>query len=783
MRRASGRARLARRRGRPRVWRIGLRSSARSIVSTPTPGRFSSSITSTDAGFRRSLRSWVSQSAQPSRDCSLRDARSSGHWSANGDRLWATDNAANRRRHPRNARAAAGPRASVRLDRALRLAPRLSLVASTVAAVLVASALIAVPLFNRPTGSGAPSGLADASGATGLPSDVGLSSAPTSSARLLTPAEVAELARTRSRELSTKVAAVRGRLALDVPGCSTCANATFAGGDFGVRVRIVGSLRTSWGASSARTSAWVIRFTPEVENGLPIVEALGELRTGMSGGLTSTVIELLYDEVGAVGSYAAVDGWLVRTPVHTCASFVMPSDAPSDLPSYGCPEDDYLTDTEFRPTRADGSSIGPAKGILLPTESYAKWAPDPTVLGPGVEPRRATFLLELVHTSACGPTDNCLAGPLIRRWQIAARLEPIPNLEAAPTPEPEASSLPVVGDTYPGGIPRSVGGEPVLIGLDSKQRIAGATDASSFLIGGLFGGGPVICGGTIGPRDPNPLAYHGCAMYEITGVPGVPYYPPTLVMPPPGSDGPIVLRVHVNDPGAETCWDVAACRARLVIDDVVWLGDASTSAGPIGPTAAITQALRVEFADVRIQPDKSQAYVDEDRFALPITCAAPIPELTFQLRGDPRMALLAVFPDSGTRESVQATVDPSVALGCLPDLINRVGEPRWIGRDNVLLLVVADEKTAGELSRDDPRLSRRPRGWGAGSRDRLSLDRAAAGRLRRLRGVAVRHPATPYGGRCRRDDHPAQRGRNGGRRWRGALAGATRRCSPLALPC
>jgi len=183
--------------------------------------------------------------------------------------------------------AAAGPRAPMGFGRALRLAPRLSLIASTAAAVLVASALVAIPLFNRPTGSGTPNGLTDASGATGSPSDVGPSSPPTSSVRLLTPAEVGELARTRSRELSTKFAAVRGRLALDVPGCSTCANATFVGGDFGVRVRILGSLRTSWGTASARTSAWVIRFTPEVENGLPIVEALGELRTGMSGGWTS----------------------------------------------------------------------------------------------------------------------------------------------------------------------------------------------------------------------------------------------------------------------------------------------------------------------------------------------------------------------------------------------------------------------------------------------------------------------------------------------------------------
>jgi hypothetical protein len=449
------------------------------------------------------------------------------------------------------------------------------------------------------------------------------------------------------------------------------------------------------------------------------VEALGELRTGGSGGLTATVDELLYDEVGAVGSYAAVDGWLVRTPLHPCASITVPSGAPTDLPTYGCPEDDYLTDTQFQPTAPDGSSRGPAKGIRLPSESYAKWAPDPAVLGPGVKPRHATFLIQFIHTSPCGSTDYCLAGPLIRRWQIVDRFDPIPDLPAQRLP---TSAPPPVGDTYPGGIPRAVAGEPVLMGLDGQERMASPTDTSSFLIGGWFGGGSGFCSGGFGPRDPNPLAYHGCAMFQITGVPGIPYYPPTVVMPADGSDGPIVLRVHVNDPGAETCWDVATCRARLVIEDVVWFGDASTSAAPIGPWVAIAQAQSVAFADVRIQPDNSQAYVDEDRFALPIACPAPLPTLTFQLHGDPRMALLAVFPDAGTRESVQATSDPSVAIACITDGINRVGEPRWIGRDNVLLLVVGDARTATAI---EANFGLPP---GDASRKRIALPTAALDR-------------------------------------------------------
>jgi hypothetical protein len=61
------------------------------------------------------------------------------------------------------------------------------------------------------------------------------------------------------------------------------------------------------------------------------------------------------------------------------------------------------------------------------------------------------------------------------------------------------------------------------------------------------------------------------------------------------------------------------------------------------------------------------------------------------------LALIGVFPDTTTRERVQATLDPSTALGCLADDIARTGEPRWIGRDNVLLLVVAGPVTADRI--------------------------------------------------------------------------------------
>jgi hypothetical protein len=465
-----------------------------------------------------------------------------------------------------------------------------------------------------------------------------------------------------------------------------CADTLLADSGGGFHIKPVGDIGPGpWDGSGPKDGAFVLRITPNLEGGRPVFDYLGELSLPGDGVLAWSVTDIRGGSAANEGDYAAVDGWLVRDSLHPCASTSRPSGV-----VYGCPTDDWLTASAYQPIQPDGSMTGPRDAVYLSSGSYDRWAPNPAQLGSGVEPRRATYLMWLVM-DGCGPSADCAQGPANLHWRIIDRFDPIPDLPAQRLP---TNAPPPVGDTYPGGIPRAVAGEPVLMGLDGQERMASSTDASSFLIGGWFGGGPQICSGGIGPRDPNPIAYHGCAIYQIMGVPGIPYYPPTVVMPVAGSDGPIVLRVHVNDPGAETCWDVATCRTRLVIDDVVWFGDASTSAVPIGPWAAIAQAQRVAFADVRIQPDNSQAYVDEDRFALPIACPAPLPTLTFQLHGDPRMALLSVFPDAGTRKSVQATSDPSVAIACITDGINRVGEPHWIGRDNVLLLVVGDARTA-----------------------------------------------------------------------------------------
>ena len=130
------------------------------------------------------------------------------------------------------------------------------------------------------------------------------------------------------------------------------------------------------------------------------------------------------------GSYAAVQGWLVRGPVHPC-----PSNPRNPVVSYGCPTDDWLSESEFQPLQPNGSTVGPPAAIYLSSGSYDRWAPNPEPTGPdgrGVEPREATYLLQIV-SDGCNDFAACLPPP--PTWRIVGRFDPWPDT-VAPSPDP-----------------------------------------------------------------------------------------------------------------------------------------------------------------------------------------------------------------------------------------------------------------------------------------------------------------------------------------------------------
>jgi hypothetical protein len=250
---------------------------------------------------------------------------------------------------------------------------------------------------------------------------------------------------------------------------------------------------------------------------------------------------------------------------------------------------------------------------------------------------------------------------------------------------------------HPGGIPISIDGEPVLVGLDTQRRLAEATDDTPFLAGGFSWYGPIICSGGIGLSDPNPLGARGCPTHDIAGLPGELFVPSGRIEI---GDVPLVARVHTNDPGAESCLPhtIDRCRERVVLDAIVWQGDDATRSSPLGPREAIGRVLNIAFADRRVAADGATYYVDEPRFVMPISCTAPWPALVYAVRGDPRLGLLAIFRDEATRASFQAATARSASASCLDSPIDRPSPPHWIGQDNILVLAFADDATASEFA-------------------------------------------------------------------------------------
>lgn len=316
------------------------------------------------------------------------------------------------------------------------------------AAVVALMASVTLLVTGRPAGSatsGPIGSLTSGPVGSGGSGDPGPSANPEAAGPpLVTAAMLGELVRTRSAELAGRYAVVRGpiRLAVPDPRCvgSRCVVATLdgAGGDFATRV--LEPLRTSLSLENAVFPARfvLVRFTAERDRELPVLEAVSELAMGAAQGPTVTAAELANRQAG--GAFAIVDGWLVRTPVHSCP--VPPPELvpPSGRPVYGCPADEYLTDHAYQPVRADGSFVAPADGLSVPSTSYERFAPDPALAAHGgVEPRRAVYLLR-AERPYCPPSARCALGVA---WVVVDRLDPIPGVAPVmPTGSPEFPPVP-----------------------------------------------------------------------------------------------------------------------------------------------------------------------------------------------------------------------------------------------------------------------------------------------------------------------------------------------------
>ena len=208
----------------------------------------------------------------------------------------------------------------------------------------------------------------------------------------------------------------------------------------------------------------------------------------------------------------------------------------------------------------------------------------------------------------------------------------------APSSLGQASFEPTASPTvasYPDGIPRIFGDQPVLRPSDARGRASAATDSAPFLLGGWVDRTVMFCALML-PRPPAETALLPyCNPTEIRESLGATDGLPVAFVGGASSTagfparGPLIVRVHTHDPLAEQCQEAtrSACRQAIVVEAVVWSGPLI---GPDGTPAWIEgqPVLRVPAAIERLaSATDSTPFLVGGWYNVPLglTCGAPDP--------------------------------------------------------------------------------------------------------------------------------------------------------------
>jgi hypothetical protein len=322
------------------------------------------------------------------------------------------------------------------------------------------------------------------------------------------------------------------------------------------------------------------------------------------------------------------------------------------------------------------------------------------------------------------------AGAILVVVLVIAGISRLPSL-AGPATEPTGSSIPsssvtasepaatatpapsgVIEGRYADGIPQVMDTEAVLRPSNVDQL--GPADDRSFLLGGwsfdllaIMYLCPIIVGSPppFGPVCGNqflaelPLTFGDEPRVLLDGwTPDIPA-------------GPVVLRVHVNDPLATRCAPAMreACEAMAVIEAVVWTGDDVTAAAPLTPIEAMQRLVGAD-------PDLWQAVLTPASPGTPefvtvepdlqplVRCEPPFPVLSWSANGSAITHIL-VFPTPQARAGVQPKLFASGwegTNGCRV-IFDSLFAQEWVAVDNVMVAVNmnGDGPTPAQAARID----------------------------------------------------------------------------------
>jgi hypothetical protein len=256
---------------------------------------------------------------------------------------------------------------------------------------------------------------------------------------------------------------------------------------------------------------------------------------------------------------------------------------------------------------------------------------------------------------------------------------PVPSATATGSPRTTATASPsATADPlrYADGIPNTWQGEPVLRGQAALDAAKAATDATPFLVA-FWAGIEVSHGCTAQSQLANANFFCGY-MLNVGDEPGV--YSSDLghalhVDTSKVAPGPVIARVHTHAPALEGCTPeslVAACRAIMIGDAILWNGDEATAPHPT-TVALAAAAFRVPASPV------SRTMCGGD--FLP-----GVPILVFSSgSGDGSEGVVGIFPSA----AALAAVAPEAAANGESDVpvanSESCGYVRWLARGNVLV--------------------------------------------------------------------------------------------------
>jgi hypothetical protein len=263
------------------------------------------------------------------------------------------------------------------------------------------------------------------------------------------------------------------------------------------------------------------------------------------------------------------------------------------------------------------------------------------------------------------------------------------------SPAPAASPT-AVTDRYPDGLPRTIGGAPVLRGAAALADAGAATDDTRFLIAGWVSWvpGPRFCpafdDGSTWLRDCGRPALSDLAGAQDPALSAAVTFRFVLDQV---ATGPVVAQVRVHDPRASTCGAAAAqCDRMMAVLRIVWAGDAATTARPRS-LAAVQRALGGLHASATIVArgsDRSDPCGND-------LAGADIAFLTAPPRNWPLVTTIEIEPSVAARQ--RALSVPAGASGALTSaaLVSTAfnGTPsgswseecRWLAVANVALVV------------------------------------------------------------------------------------------------